>query len=183
MPAAERISLWALPSASDRDVYRPWIRHLARNVKNEFEPHITFFESIPSERSAAAAIGRVASETEPFTAELTDTRFTGKYFRCVVLIVRPEGPIVNLRNRLIGRLKESSVGDWDASTEDYCPHLSLLYGTLTADERERARANIDLTLPARLLVDAMCLVNTSKGNARDWPTLETWPLRRDGPQR
>lgn len=161
--------MWALPSSRDRDLYRRCIERLAHVVGSEpFEPHITLVGSVPTPASAAAVVQPVVAGTKPFAAELIEVVDSEEYFRCVVLVVRPEGKIVVLRDKLVAALGVRRDAFW--------PHLSLLYADVSPSERQRLRSSLHLDLPVSLVIDAVCLVNTGPSDVRRWSILEWWPL-------
>jgi len=166
-----RLSLWALLSAHDSNIYRAYTKQLVGGGwVGTFEPHVTLLESLTGEVVERKAFEATAAATLPFSIELTGLATTAAYFRCVVAVVSPRDGIVSLRSELVRRLGRDS--------SDYWPHLSLVYGELGDVAREQLASGVAAKFPAVATIDKICLVDTAGELAPEWPVLATWQLGR-----
>lgn len=166
---SSHLSLWALPSTLDRNLYREQTRQLlgARWV-GHFEPHVTLLESLTGDGAEREILAKTAACTAPFSIELTELANTASYFRCVVAVVRPEGGIVDLHSNLLRGLGRP--------TNEYWPHLSLVYAELGESAREKLASEVTAEFPAMVTIEKICIVDTGGELAPRWPLLTTWHL-------
>ena len=158
-------SLWLMPSPPIRDTLRATIQELARRLGTpEFEPHITLLGNIngaaasSSERlrSLAAALGSIS-------VSITNLQTTDHFDRSVILLA--DGDQLHTANQLA----RAAVGVADA--DDYRPHLSLVYGSLSDDVRRFAATQAQGLLPLRFPCTELRLYRTM-GPVDEWRMLE-----------
>ena len=72
MSESPRLSLWALLSAHDSNIYRAYTKQLVGGGwVGTFEPHVTLLESLTGEVVEREAFEATAAATLPFSIELT----------------------------------------------------------------------------------------------------------------
>ncbi|MBA2607929.1 MAG: 2'-5' RNA ligase family protein [Actinobacteria bacterium] len=170
---AGQLSLWAVPSREDAVTYVDTICRLASDSGTKpFAPHITVTSADHGGGTGAAArdvIGRVASEFESFTVELTHFEDSDQRFRCLTAVARLHGPLVRLHAGLVAALSAEPKG--------YEPHLSLLYGELPAPQRAHLRTGLEPELLGMITINALQAVDTSHADYGRWSVEASWPLR------
>ncbi|MEY2471272.1 MAG: Cyclic phosphodiesterase-like protein [Actinomycetota bacterium] len=87
--------------------------------------------------------------TAPFSVELLHLADSDERFRCITITAARTPPLDGVA----------------------APHLSLLYGELTAQERAALRAAVDLPLPMTIDVDELWVVDTSD-DVEKWSVTE-----------
>jgi hypothetical protein len=90
-----------------------------------------------------------APPTAAFTVELLHLADSDERFKCIMITAARTPPLDTVA----------------------APHLSLLYGELSAAERAALRATVDLPLPMTIDVDELWLVDTS-GEVENWSVTE-----------
>src|SRR5690606_30965655 len=131
-PTPPRYSLWLMPPAAVYDRFARLIDALSRRFGTpRFAPHITL-ASTGAELAgdAPARAAALAAELAPVPVRLLDVAHTDDYFRS--LFVRAQRTPALLAAH---RLAAARLGTEPA--EDFMPHLSLLYGELPRDTKER----------------------------------------------
>ncbi|KDP21161.1 hypothetical protein JCGZ_21632 [Jatropha curcas] len=132
-------SVWAVPQ---EDVAER-IKKLMDGLRSEFggpqfEPHVTVVGAISLTEQDALDKFRSASDGVKAYTATVDRVVTGTFFyQCVYLLLHPTPEVVEA--------SESSSGHFGYKrSTPYMPHLSLLYGDLTDDEKKNAeeKANI-----------------------------------------
>ncbi|KAG6407247.1 hypothetical protein SASPL_130233 [Salvia splendens] len=126
-------SVWALPP----EELKPRLKKLMSGLRSEFggpefEPHVTILGAIKLTESEARDMFRKACEgLKPYTATV-DKIATGTFFyQCVFLLLHPTPEVVEASDHSCAHF------GFKRSTP-YMPHLSLLYGDLTEEEKKTA---------------------------------------------
>ena len=160
-----RPSLWLLPDEADR--LAPVLASLAAaHGGPRFAPHLTLLGSIPGDdlRRGAAAL---ASRLPPLTLPTGAVVGADRWFRCVTLQVPCTAALQAARSAA-----EAAFG---VPPRPWRPHISLLYGALTAPARASLIAALP-DLPPTVRFSRLSLVRTV-GPAESWTTLAAHPLR------
>lgn len=127
-------SVWALPPED----LAPRLRGLMDGLRSEFggprfEPHVTVVGAIARTEEDAVGKFRAACEGLRAYTAAVDRVATGTFFyQCVYLLLRPTAEVVEASDRCCAFLGYKS-------NTPYMPHLSLLYGDLTDEEKKKAQ--------------------------------------------
>ncbi|XP_008383549.3 cyclic phosphodiesterase-like [Malus domestica] len=127
-------SVWALPP----DDVAPRLKKLMQGLRAEFggpqfEPHITVVGAISLTLDDALAKFRSASEGLKAYDAKVDRVATGTFFyQCVFLLINPTPQVVEASAHCSGHFGFKS-------STPYMPHLSILYGDLTDEEKKKAQ--------------------------------------------
>ncbi|KAK7359168.1 hypothetical protein VNO77_01116 [Canavalia gladiata] len=132
-------SVWAIPPEEVSGRFTKLMTALRSEFGGpQFEPHITVVGAIKLTADDALNKLRLACEgLKPFHVTV-DRVATGTFFyQCVYLLLHPEPPLLQTNAHCTTHF------GYTASTP-YMPHLSLLYGDLTEEEKQKAeeRANV-----------------------------------------
>ncbi|XP_044461225.1 cyclic phosphodiesterase-like [Mangifera indica] len=127
-------SVWAAPP---EDVI-PRMKKLMEGLRSEFggpqfEPHMTLVGLVSLTKDDALAKFKEACDgVKAYTCGV-DRVATGTFFyQCVYLLIHPTTEVVE------ASAKSSSIFGFKSSTP-YMPHISLLYGDLTDEEKKKAQ--------------------------------------------
>jgi len=125
-------SLWLVPTGDARQQLAGTILGLSRAFcAPSFEPHVTLASGITGPAGEVASkMRRLAKSVAPFTVRLTKVDGLEEYFRCLFVRVAPTHPIMSANERA----REAFHLERQAG---FMPHLSLLYGRLPCDMKER----------------------------------------------
>jgi 2'-5' RNA ligase len=130
-------SLWLMPIGEVCQRLAGTILELNRQYTTPaFEPHVTLAEGMTGPvREVAAKMGDLARQIPPFTVHLTTVDGLEEYFRCLFVRVAKTHPIMNANKaaREVFRLERQPA---------FMPHLSLLYGNLPANVKQRIVASL-----------------------------------------
>ncbi|KAJ0017563.1 hypothetical protein Pint_10168 [Pistacia integerrima] len=127
-------SVWAAPP---EDVI-PRIKKLMEGLRSEFggpqfEPHMTVVGLVSLTKDDALAKFKAACDGLKTYNCSVDRVATGTFFyQCVYLLIHPTTEVVE------ASAKSSSTFGFKSSTP-YMPHISLLYGDLTDEEKKKAQ--------------------------------------------
>ncbi|MGD0126833.1 MAG: 2'-5' RNA ligase family protein [Terriglobia bacterium] len=131
-------ALWLMPSGEVRQRLAGTILELSRQYGTPaFQPHVTLAGSIVGPaREVTSKMKDLAKRIPPFTVRLTTVGGLEEYFRCLFVRVEQTHPITsaNAAAQEIFRLPKQPA---------FMPHLSLLYGSLPSNEKERIIAALD----------------------------------------
>ncbi|KAH7545073.1 cyclic phosphodiesterase [Ziziphus jujuba] len=132
-------SVWAIPP----DDVAARLKKLMEGLRAEFggpqfEPHITVVGAISLTADDAVAKFRSACEgLKAYTATVERVATGTFFYQCVYLLIHPTPQVVETSTHCTGHFGYKS-------STPYMPHLSLLYGDLSEDEKKKAqeKANI-----------------------------------------
>lgn len=135
-PEAEKhvYSVWAEPPEDVRDRMKKLMSGLRSEFGGpEFEPHITVVGAISLTPDDALKKFRSACEGLKAYNATVDRVATGTFFyQCVYLLIHPTPEVMETSDLCISQF------DYNRSSP-YMPHLSLLYGDLTDEEKKKAQ--------------------------------------------
>ncbi|KAI9127320.1 hypothetical protein K1719_001879 [Acacia pycnantha] len=140
-PEAEKkhvYSVWAVPTEDVRDRMKKLMSGLRSEFGGpEFEPHITVVGAISLTAGDALKKFRSACDGLKAYNATVDRVDTGTFFyQCVYLLLHPTPEVVGTSDHCICHFGYNR-------SSPYMPHLSILYGDLSDEEKKRAeeRAN------------------------------------------
>lgn len=161
MTETSKYSLWLEPSGNIAYKLQERIRKLSKeNGTPLFSPHVTLLGSLyASETELIPLADTLASSVEPFELELTKTGYRDTFYQSLFIHVKENSQLRELRNNAC-RL-------FDCNEDEYMPHLSLLYGDLSRNEKERILNIIGREYYVRFSVNNMILMQTD-GKPHQW---------------
>jgi 2'-5' RNA ligase len=139
-----------------------------------FEPHITLVSSFQGDENAIRdKASELAASIRPLDLTLQAAAHSDYYFRCVFLDVLGDPELLKARDIA----QELFVGT--EQPEEYRPHLSLVYGDLSAEERESIVQEIGDTFRSGVQVEEirLCLASADIP-PEQWRKIEAYCLRR-----
>ena len=171
-------SLWMCPSGAAKDAYQEIVADAARELDTfEFIPHITLVAAVmTSPQDVVERTKRLASMLAPYTFELDSVSHKDKFFQSVFVKMK-QSPDVMHANQVARQFFPERQSD-----PEYMPHLSLLYGNFSVQQKEESivpklRQEIHAKAPVTtsFTVDSIEVWST-QGEAREWYLVETVPL-------
>ncbi|CAL9112771.1 unnamed protein product [Musa textilis] len=188
-------SVWALPPEDVRDRLKRLMGALRSEFGGpKFEPHITVVGAIslgPDDarrrfRSACAALS-------PYPVRVSAVSRGTFFYQCVFLLIDPSPEARSTPSQSTSFLEISVVATSARScghfgyenTTPYMPHLSLLYGDLTEEEKERARQRAEaldkeiLSLSFEVSAVALYKTDTEDKSLESWEQVELCHLSDD----
>ncbi|PKU80667.1 cyclic phosphodiesterase isoform X1 [Dendrobium catenatum] len=170
-------SVWALPPSDIKDR----LKSLMSSLRSEFggpafDPHITVVGDLRLRRDEAIARFHSAIATlKPYTARIAGVAYGTFFYQCVYLLIHPSPEVVETSSHCCGHL------GYKRSTP-YMPHVSLIYGDLSDEEKERARKRAEeidesvcgLTFEVSSL--ALCKTDTLDKTTESWEMVELCDL-------
>lgn len=170
-PVGKGYALWLVPAEPAFSLLSRHIARLSRKLSTpQFDPHITLLGGItlPEEeiltRSAALAASLTSFQIEPDGINCLD-----EYFRCVFVGVTPDVHILKARqaaSEIFGMQDEPA----------YMPHISLVYGKLRLETRERIAAELASTTVRRFEVRQLAIWRVS-GPVHEWMCIKEFDLK------
>src|SRR5207245_1586674 len=100
------------------------------------EPHVTLLGRISGpERKIVSKSAELAQRISPFATRLTRVDYLDRYYQCVFVRVAARDPLVKAHRaaREVFGLEKSPA---------FMPHLSLIYGDLARDFKEKIVAEL-----------------------------------------
>jgi 2'-5' RNA ligase len=129
----EGYSLWIIPSKSCTEKLQDGITQLSRLYKAPaFKPHITILQPwAGSETAAIANAEKFAGSIKPYPITFAGVDFSNEFFQCVFLRVKETSEVMEA-------YRKTNEAFGMTTYPPYSPHLSLLYGNFSAQEKQKA---------------------------------------------
>ncbi|XP_009615094.1 cyclic phosphodiesterase [Nicotiana tabacum] len=171
-------SVWALPP---EDV-RVKVKKLMEGLRSEFggpqfEPHVTVVGAIRlTEAEALDRLKKACDTVKPYSATVEKVDCGTFYYQCVYLLLHPTTEVVEASAHCCSHFGYNRTGT-------YMPHLSLLYGDLTDEEKKKAQEKAyildegicSLSFPISHL--ALCKTDTEDKSCKSWEKVEEYSLQ------
>lgn len=170
MTEITRYALWLLPAEPVSTAFADLIESLRKSYRGpRFAPHVTLLGWVTgTEEALAQATAQLAAQLEPLTLRPVGLDGEPYYFRCFYLKLEKSEPLL--------RTHEQASALFNAGhSSDYLPHLSLIYGQLSAPQKRRLQGELIDTLSAEFVADRLQLVHITVSVA-DWRAVTTCPL-------
>lgn len=164
MPHLNKHSLWLRPYGDIACSIEKRIEILSEKYSTPFfEPHVTLLSSLHYAQSKLIQLtNTLASRLEPLDIVLSKADHSDEYFKSVFVHVAEEPELLEAR--------KTAQKIFGVSPKDFQPHLSLLYGNLDPDEKERILNVMGREFHIRFRVRHLMLVNTT-GPVEDWQNI------------
>ena len=173
-------SLWMCPKrGAAREAYSAIIAETSSRLGTfRFLPHITLVAAMKTGAEDVVERTRVLAEKlAPYEFEFDAISQRDAYFQCVFAKMKASEEVVGA-NRLA-----RTVFSERSSDPEYTPHLSLVYGDFSLEEKEsgivpeiEAMLREKATETASFGVDSIEVWST-QGDVKEWYLVETVPLR------
>jgi 2'-5' RNA ligase len=159
----ERYHLWLTPSRNASKQFADLIQQLALELNAPiFEPHITLLGNLKgSEAEHVARSTELARRLAPFPIALSGPAFGEDYFHCVFLVADMTAPLLHAHTlaRQIFHQEESGR---------YRPHISLVYGRYSENEKRDIIARLPATLCLSFEVSQLSLIRDGSDDPKEW---------------
>lgn len=164
--------IWFMPTGCLYKRLSALISRLSRqHATPHFEPHVTLVSDIflPKEEVIFMTT-KLARALAPVEISLRKIGYANEYFRCLFIEAKKTKTLVKANK--IAR----SVFNMELDSE-YMPHLSLMYGEVSTDEKERIRADVGPRFDIRFTTKRIHLVSaSSKMTCQEWRRLKHFPV-------
>ena len=167
-----------VPSGKSNEAYQDIIFDVAQELGTfQFFPHITLVAAmLTGEADVLQRARQLATQLKPYEFELDQVSFRDAYFQCVYARMKRTPEVVAAND-----VARQVFGERQADPP-YMPHLSMVYGDLTAaDKTNTVIPKITAKLERRssetrfLPVDSIQVWST-QGDVKEWYWVETIPL-------
>ncbi|KAL6992343.1 hypothetical protein U1Q18_010451 [Sarracenia purpurea var. burkii] len=132
-------SVWALPPEDVRERLKNLMTGLRSEFGGpEFEPHVTVVGAISlTEEDAVDKFRSACRGVKAYTATVEKVATGTFFYQCVFLLLQPTPEVMEASLHCTGHFGYRS-------SAPYMPHLSLLYGDLSDEEKKKAQAKANL---------------------------------------
>jgi len=132
MGRSHSYALWLEPSGDVAFKLQERIRKLSKQYDTPpFSPHVTLLGGIKATETELVPLANtLAASVEPFDLELTKAGCHNTYYQALFVHVKENSELKELRKNAC-RLFDCPAD------EKFMPHLSLLYGNLPREQKER----------------------------------------------
>lgn len=162
-------SLWMKPVGEVAERLQEQIIELSvEHQTPEFPPHVTLIGSLkPPESKLIKHVETLASSVEPFELVLTETDYLDRFYQSLFIQVEESQKLKEVRN--------AACNIFNVSNGDYMPHLSLLYGDVSQEEKELTIDTVGREFHLDLPVKELVLMQTN-GEPDQWELIHSVEL-------
>ncbi len=168
-----RFHLWLMPTGETYESLAGIIRHLSHQYGGPlFEPHVTLLGGMEGEEEEICHnTMRLAQGLRPFDVQLTKPGYQDSYFRCLYLHVQETPSLMeaHAQARIILNQQEEL---------QFQPHLSLLYGTYSADLKEHMIESLESHAGVVFEATAVHVMKAAHSTPNDWEKRALFPFER-----
>lgn len=153
-------SFWLLPAARDAAAYQSQIDLCARESNRpSFAAHVTLV--VQAHALDEQSLSRIVNEFLPLRLSVDEFLRSDKCFRSLIRRLRISPDLLDLRQALQTAARPGPDANLYAA-EEFDPHISLLYGPATQQQKDRMQERAAAALNAdELEFDAIAFVETS----------------------
>ena len=162
MSSPVKYALWLRPFGEIAFKLRQQIHQLSEKYSSPaFEPHITLLGGLTqSEVELQQMTNVLAASLHPFDVVLTKAGYKDTYFQSLFVRVQQNKELINAR-------KTAEQMFNAGSEEPYEPHLSLMYGNFSRQQKERILNTVGREFHLRFKVHNLLLIKT-QGEPEMW---------------
>lgn len=160
------LSIWLVPSKNDKKYLQEIVNGLAKEYESPvFVPHLTLFGDITiGFEKLKGTVDEVFRDIKPFKIKKTKQNQSKKFFKTVFIEFEPNENLKNLFIRLSEKTDKRSV-------ENFNPHISLVYKTMTEDKKLKIIQK--LTIKDEFKIGSVYVIGPKKG-AKDFYDISSW---------
>lgn len=180
------ISLWLMPPQKERNALRKVIDNIAEEQHSDtFEPHITLASLSPG-TSTEGWMDIITAQLQhhaPILATLNKVRTGTTFFHSVFADIQWDKQLLVFRDDIVASITQGRVPD-PRLQPDWCPHISLFYGSPSHEEREGIIKDLEgtgvvqqdeetctVTKIQRFEANEVWIVQTD-GHVKEWKVLD-----------
>ena len=162
-------ALWLLPEDQTLKHFQDKITELSERCNTpEFEAHITLLSGLSGDESTLIqATTDLAAQTDPIEIKITRAGYRESYFQNLFVHIEETQSLKKIREKAFSVFNHEELED-----KTFMPHVSLLYGHLAAEEKERILMDVGHEFDITCQVTSLKLVKT-QGRVSQWENLYT----------
>ncbi|OGC47694.1 hypothetical protein A2886_02875 [candidate division WWE3 bacterium RIFCSPHIGHO2_01_FULL_42_13] len=162
--------LFLVPPARVGEILQKVITNLSEKHNSpNFEPHITLLNNVFSDLETVKQKAKLlASKLKPILISLGEVSFGANYFQSVFIRVKATAELMDLYTLA----KEIYLADDNV----FMPHMSLIYGNQTMEERKRITSAIELPKDISFEASKLVIVPGTE-NPDDWIHIEEFDIK------
>lgn len=139
-----------------------------------FEPHVTLLgQVVGSEEEIVSRVAQLANIITSYEIQLARVDYLDEYFRCLFVKAEETDDVMNAN----AKARETFQGYITSQdpTNQYMPHLSLLYGNFPSQTKEEIIKEIGQKWEKTFQVISMHVFSTT-GEVKEWYRVKEFPL-------
>ncbi|TYP93507.1 Cyclic phosphodiesterase-like protein [Fodinibius salinus] len=159
-------SLWLEPGGDIGYKLKEQIQKLSKKYETpKFSPHLTLLGSLKgSETELTSLTNTLASSGSPFTVHLTKAGYRDRFYQSLFIHAEESSELMELRN--------IATELFEVVEDGFMPHLSLMYGDMAQDKKQRILNLIGREFYIRFKAKHLALVQTT-GTPEQWKRIHT----------
>ena len=169
----EGYSIWLIPTGETYQKLAKIISALSEKYSTpNFEPHVTLIgggDLIGTEEEAVSKTLKLTEALKPFEIKLAKADYFNEYFKCLFIRAEKTKEVIEANDIARKHLNLKPI-------PDYMPHLSLMYGDINSEIKEKILADLEREFNLSFEVKSIHLFSTT-GEVKDWYKIKEFPLK------
>ncbi len=165
-----RYAFWYEPTGEVYSYLKSLIIQLSAKYNSPiFEPHITLLPGgTDLDKESVINKLRVAiSESNPFETKLTTYDYLDDFFKCIFLRVDKSSSVMNFCSSIQTAFNSQP-------TTDFTPHLSVLYGQIANEEKEKIISRLGMEYQKSFIIEKVDIIEYKMGEPPEtWKKIES----------
>jgi 2'-5' RNA ligase len=168
------IAYWLIPAEPAHRFFQDLINDLARRYDAPvFEPHVTIYAGADSTDAVDRTLSKAAQDCEPIVLQALELSHSDEFIKTLFVEFGPNSKLQRLNQVIRSAAQNSS--DYQPN-----PHLSILYKTISTQDRHLLTRSIDVPFP-EVTFDSLkavrCVSPTqSRADVEAWRVVAEKPL-------
>lgn len=162
-----KYALWLRPFGDAAFQLKQRIKKLSEQFQTPvFEPHVTLLSGLKrGETELIQLTDTLAKSLSPFHIELTEADYHDHYYQSLFIHVK--------RTTAFVKAQETAEKLFDCVSDvKYRPHVSLMYGDISTEEKNKVLNKMDRFYPIKFPVHSLLLIEAS-GAVEEWKKIHT----------
>lgn len=169
MSESATYSLWMMPAGELANRLKEQIIELSvEHETPEFPPHVTLIGQLrPPESELIQHTNTLANSAGPLELTLTEVDYLDRFYQSLFIQVKESQKLKEIRN--------AACNIFRVSNKYYMPHLSLLYGDVSDEEKELTTETVGREFHLDLPIKELVLMQTN-GEPDQWKKIHSAAL-------
>jgi 2'-5' RNA ligase len=160
------LAYWLIPAEPAGSYFNSLIRDLARRFDAPiFEPHVTLYVTESQNEDPGGLLRTTFRNIKPPRFSITTTNYSDEFTKTLFVEFRPDELLAELNRKL--RAGSASQREYPLN-----PHLSLIYKTMSRDQKRDLAASITLPFTAVCFDSVKAVI--SPANIKSREDVEAW---------
>ena len=134
---SKNFSIWLMPAKDDTKYLHGIISQLSREYNSDyFSPHITLYSPLRNHhRYIEERVEKLSKNLLPVDVKVTNIKYTNNFWKTLFFDIKTSPELIEIHRALLNYLPNKS-------TNQFLPHISLIYKKLSLEQKTKIMKKI-----------------------------------------